>query len=90
MGNWFSAMLSTVAPRLVAAVASVIVTKALAHGVTLDPTETTGAMLAAYAAIHKAISSRVNPGDAAKGRVAAAEKKAANDGGTVYVAPDAR
>lgn len=85
--DWFKAMLVTVAPRIVAAGAAVVVAKAAAHGVTLDPTETTGLILAAYAGIHKAINSQVNPGDAAKGRIAEAEKVASENGSTVKVAP---
>ena len=88
MGDWISAMLATVAPRLVAAVASVVVAKAVANGIPMDQATVTGVMLGAYAMIHKAISSRVNPGDAAKGRVAAAEKQAAQYGGNVMVQPD--
>lgn len=83
--NWLKAFAVTVLPRVVAAVAGVIVGKAAQHGVTLDPTETTGVILAAYAGIHKAINSQVNPGDAAKGRVADAEKVAAQVGGRVSV-----
>lgn len=86
--NWLTSFLVTVAPRLVAAGAAVVVAKAAAHGVTLDPTETTGILLGVYATIHKAINSRVNPGDAAKGRVASAEKLATINGGTVVVSPD--
>ncbi len=87
MGDWFKAIMVTVAPRIVAAGASLVVVKAAKHGVTLDPEQTAAAMIGAYAAIHKAINSQVNPGDAAKGRVAEAEKSAASTGGTVRVGP---
>jgi hypothetical protein len=83
--EWFKAMLVTVGPRLAAAAGAVVVAKAAKLGVTLDPTETTGLILGSYAAIHKAISSKVNPGDAAKGRVADAEKTASQTGGAVVV-----
>lgn len=87
MFDWIGAALTTVGPRVLAAGAAVLVGKAAQHGVTLDPTEMTGLILGSYAAIHKAISSKVNPGDAAKGRVANAEKDAANTGGLVRVEP---
>lgn len=83
--NWFTNILRVLGPRLVAAGAAVLVTKAAEKGVTLDPTEVAGVLVGSYAAIHKAISSKINPGDAASGRVAAAEKSAANNGGTVVV-----
>lgn len=83
--HWIKVALITVGPRVLAAIAGVVVGKAAQHGVTLDPAETTGVILAAYAGIHKAINSRVNPGDAAKGRVAEAEKVAATQGGRVTV-----
>lgn len=87
MGSWLKAFAVTVLPRLAAAAAAVIVGKAAQHGVTLDPVETTGVVLGAYGALHKAINSKVNPGDAAKGRVADAEKVASDGGGTVRVEP---
>lgn len=83
--NWLKAVLVTLGPRVIAALGGVIVAKAAQKGVTLDPVEVSGVVLAAYAAIHKAINSKVNPGDAAKGRVAAAEKSATEHGGVVSV-----
>lgn len=83
--KWLKAMLVTVGPRVFSAIAAVIVAKAAEKGITLDPIETNGVMLGVYAAIHKAINSKVNPGDAAKGRVAEAEKDASAHGGTVTV-----
>lgn len=78
-------MLQTAGPRIVAAATSIIVAKAVSWGIPLDATTTTAVMLGAYAMIHKAISSVVNPGDAAKGRVAQALSAASKDGGTVAV-----
>ena len=86
--NWLKAVSITFLPRLIAALAGVLVGKAAQHGLTLDPVEVSGVVIAAYAAVHKAINSKVNPGDAAKGRLAEAEKTATNDGTTVRVAPD--
>jgi len=86
--NRIFSFLMTRGPRLVAAAASVAIVKGAAHvGLSLDPAETQGAILATYAIVHRAISSSVNPGDAAKGRVAAAEKVAADNGGVASVIP---
>lgn len=86
--NWLNAVGVTYLPRLIAAAVGVVVAKAAQHGLTLDPVEVSGVVLAVYAAVHKAINSRVNPGDAAKGRLAEAEKTATSNGTTVRVAPD--
>ena len=83
--NWFKTLAITLLPRLAAAAGGVIVAKAAQKGVTLDPVEMTGIVLGAYAAIHKAINSKVNPGDSAKGRLIEAEKVATDAGGTVRV-----
>jgi hypothetical protein len=90
MDSIFSGIM-TRGPRLIAAAAATMIVKYAGHiGMTLDPMETTGAILALYALIHRGVSSAVNPGDAAKGRVASAEKQAADLGGTVVVMPDVK
>jgi hypothetical protein len=56
--------------------------------VTVDPMAIGTAVattLGAYAGVHRLVSRFVNPGDAAKGRVATAEKNAADHGGTVQI-----
>lgn len=86
--NWLKAVLKTLGPRLFAAASSVLVAKAAQKGLTLDPTEVGGIIIGAYAVLHRAISSKVNPGDAAKGRLADAEKDAVDTGTTVKVSPN--
>ena len=85
--NFFKGALLALGPRLAAAAATIVVAKAAQHGLTLDPTETIGAMLGIYAALHRMISSQVNPGDAAKGRLVEAEKTAVSTGSVVDVKP---
>lgn len=83
--KWILSALTVAGPRVVAAGAAVLVTKAAQHGLTLDPVEVGGFLLGVYGLVHKAISSKVNPGDAAKGRLATAEKDAVEVGGQVIV-----
>jgi hypothetical protein len=84
--DWFSNILRTFGPRAAAAGAAIAADKiARSTGVVVDPATLTGLALAVYAAVHKGISAKVNPGDAANGRVASAEKVAADNGSTVVV-----
>lgn len=86
--NWFKNMLVTYAPRLLGAGAGMAAAKiAETTGIVVDPATLVGVALAVYAAVHKAASAKVNPGDAASGRVAEAVKVAADAGSTVIVKP---
>lgn len=86
--DWFSNIFTTYGPRVVGAAAGMAASKiAEKTGVTVDPAALVGIALAAYAAVHKGVSAKVNPGDAATGRMAEAERNAAATGSTVKVAP---
>ena len=91
--NWLKAVLITVGPRVIGAVAGGISSWVFAKtqgAVSIDPSQAAQivtAGLIGYAGIHKAASSFINPGDAAKLRVARAEKDATEAGGTITVAP---
>lgn len=85
--NWLKTVAQTLGSRLIAVVVSVVVAKAAQKGLTLDPAEVGGLVLGAYATVHRGVSSRINPGDAAKGRLADAEKDASDTGTTVKVRP---
>ncbi len=70
-------ILTSVGPRVISAIAAMISAKAAEKlGITLNPEEVAGGMLVVYAGVHKAISSKVNPGDGAKLRVNEAIKEA--------------
>lgn len=78
-------ILKAVGPRLigiaVAAIASLVYDKTKG-AIQMDPETTTQlvtGMLVVYAGAHRAASAVINPGDAAKGRVADAIKTAADD-----------
>lgn len=78
--NWFTNILKTLGPRVIGAAAGAVAAKiSETTGVAVDPATLVGIALAAYAAAHKAVSAKVNPGDAATGRVSDAIDKAAND-----------
>lgn len=80
---------TSIGPRILSAGATILVTKAAQYGLTLDPTELIGFSLGVYAALHKAISSKINPGDGAKLRVNEAIKSASDTPfiDTVKIAP---
>lgn len=91
MTNWLGAVIRVWAPRvlgsLLGGVATYIGVKT-SGAVQVDPAaaaEVITGILISYSAGHKAVSSIINPGDAAKGRVASAEKAASSMGGTVVV-----
>lgn len=70
----------TVGPRLIAVAAAWIsaeITKRFQ--VTVEPETLTVIMMGTYAGVHKAVSAKVNPGDAATERVAEGIDAAAND-----------
>lgn len=88
--NWFSSILKILGPRVLGAAAAIATTKLAEQGVTVDPGTLVGIGLGTYAAVHKAVSAHVNPGDSATGRVAEAVKTAANDpqaSNTVIIPP---
>lgn len=61
-------------PRLFGVIASFVVGKAAERGLTLDPAEVTTLAIATYALMHRLVSKKVNPGDAAKAAVVVEEK----------------
>lgn len=77
--NRLGGILKVIGPRLLAAIAAMASTKLAEKGITVDPATLVGIGLGTYAAVHKALSAKVNPGDAATGRVATGIDKAAND-----------
>lgn len=81
----FGNILRVLGPRALGILAGYASTKLAEKGVTADPATLIAIGTTVYAAVHKAISSKVNPGDAANGRVANAEKRAADLGSTVVV-----
>lgn len=87
--DWIKNVLVTSGPRILGAIAGWLAAKiAETTGMAVDPTTLIGIALAIYAAVHKAVSAiGVNPGDAATGRIASAEKRAADTGTAVTVAP---
>lgn len=94
--DWLTNVLKTLGPRAIgvgaAAVASIVYGKTKG-AVQIDATQVTeivSGMLITYATAHRAASAVINPGDAAKGRVADAVKTAADDpqaSNTVIVPP---
>lgn len=84
--NFFTKILTIAGPRVLGAAAAWAATKLAEKGIVTDPSTLIGIALSAYAVVHKAVSSKVNPGDAASGRMATAEKEAAAEGSTVKVA----
>lgn len=94
--DWFKNVLKTLGPRVIgagAAMAASLIYGKTKGAVTIDPTQVTEivtGMLVTYATAHRAASAIINPGDAAKGRVADAVKTAADDpnaSNTVIVPP---
>lgn len=84
----FKNLLSIFAPRLLGAAAAWGAAKVSeSSGVAVDPASLTAIGLAAYSLVHKAVSSKTNPGDAASRRVTEAVKDAAATGTTVVIPP---
>ena len=89
----FGTLLRTLGPRILGALFGGLATYVgvkTSGALQIDPAAAaevvTGALLS-YAAAHRVGSAVVNPGDAAKGRLATAEKTATDNGSTVTVAP---
>ena len=74
----FTGILKVLGPRLIAVIASLLSAKLAERQVTVEPETLTAIMIGVYAGVHKAVSSQVNPGDAATGRVSDAIKDAAD------------
>jgi hypothetical protein len=85
--NFFTKIWTVLGPRIIAAAAGGAATKLAERGVTVDPATLVSIGLGTYGIVHKIISSKVNPGDAASSRMAAAEKTASDFGTTVVVPP---
>lgn len=85
--NWFTKILTILGPRVLGAAAGAAAGKLAEKGITVDPATLIGIALSTYALVHKAVSAKVNPGDAATGRMVTAEKTAEDLGATVRVAP---
>lgn len=89
----FGNILRTLGPRLLASVFGGIATYIgvkTAGAVNIDPTaaaEVVTGILVTYSATHRGTSAVVNKGDAATGRIAAAENTASAVAGTVVVPP---
>ena len=66
MNEILNGFAAKILPRLTGAAASFVVGEASKHGLTLDPAETTAAMIATYAFVHRAVSKYTNPGDATR------------------------
>lgn len=85
--NFFAKVFTILGPRILGAAAGAAAAKLAQYSITVDPATLTGIALGAYALVHKVISSKVNPGDAASSRMVSAEKTASDMGATVRVAP---
>jgi hypothetical protein len=82
--RFFTGLLKTYLPRLLGIGAGWATTKiAEKTGLIVDPASLNAAALAAYATVHRVVSSKVNPGDAATKELATAEKDAARTGTAV-------
>lgn len=81
----FGDILKIWGPRVLGALAGGVAAKiGEKTGTVVDPATITGLGLIVYSAVHKATSSKFNPGDAAEGRISTAEK-IATDTGTAVV-----
>jgi hypothetical protein len=93
-------ILTTLGPRILGGVASMIAGWVFVHtkgAITVDPdkvveignkvVEIGGTMIGSYALTHRVVSRWLNPGDAAKARLADAEKTAVDTGSAVIPAP---
>jgi hypothetical protein len=86
--NKFSILLRTFGPRLVGVLAGYGATKLSEQtGVAVDPASLIAIGTVVYSGSHRLLSAIFNKGDAATGRVAAAENKASEQGSTVVVPP---
>jgi hypothetical protein len=85
--DW-SALIAAYLPRILGVAAAMVTTKlGEKTGVIVDPSSLVVAGLAAYAGVHRAASTKLNPGDAAKSRMIDADKVAVATGTVVKPAP---
>lgn len=82
--NWLSKVWRTFGSRALG-LGAALATQKLAEktGIIVDPDQLTVAAIAGYAVVHRAVSSKLNPGDAASNRMATAEKSAVATGTAV-------
>jgi hypothetical protein len=84
----FGSIFRTYGPRLLGVLAGWGATKiSESTGVVIDPASLIAVGTLVYSSVHRATSAVVNKGDAATGRVAAAENTASAFGSTVVVPP---
>jgi ABC-type antimicrobial peptide transport system permease subunit len=83
--NWFSKAFTILGPRVLGVLAAGAAAKLAEKGIIADPATLIGIALGTYAIVHKAVSSKVNPGDAAVPSLAKAEQVAVDAGTTVKV-----
>ena len=69
---------STNIARVVGWIASIVVGFAAEHGMTLDPATVTAIMIGVYSLVHRLVSKKTNPGDAATSEVAKVDKDVQN------------
>lgn len=92
----FSSLLKTIGSRILGAAFAGLATYVgikTSGAINIDPAaaaEVVTGMFTAYALAHRAGSAAINPGDAAKGRLADAEKVATDMGTSVRVAPPSK
>lgn len=85
--NW-SALIAAYLPRLLGVGAAWATTRlGEKTGIVVDPGSLVIAGVSAYAAVHRIVSSKINPGDAAKTRMVTADKDAIATGTAVVPAP---
>lgn len=84
----FGNIFRTAGPRFLGVLAGWGATKLSEKtGVAVDPASLIAIGTFVYSTVHRGLSAVVNKGDAATGRVAAAENKASDTGSTVVIPP---
>lgn len=85
--NFLKKLFVILGPRIGGAAVGYVVAEGAKRGITVDPAAITAIAIGAYGVAHKVISAKVNPGDAASPKLAAAEKDAVQTNTTVKVQP---
>ena len=86
-----NALISAWLPRILGVAATWATTRiAEKTGIIVDSGSLVIAGVAAYSAVHRAVSTKMNPGDAAKPRMVEADKNAVDTGSAVVPAPPVR